>query len=186
VDVDAATAASTRSAELGDVLADGPETPEAQAGVVASARRAARVHGRRRALRPSGELDARRRARARRGLPISLSVVYVEVARRAGCRSRASGFRPLRGRHFGADPPLLLDPFSGGAGAEPAAGRWCGRGRRTRPRCACSTTSSRPSAGATTSCAAIHAGRLRLALPSPADRRERSRSSCAGLESALN
>lgn len=52
----------------------------------------------------------------RRGLPIVLSVVYVEVARRAGIALAGVG---LPGHfvvaHFGADPPLLLDPFDGGA-----------------------------------------------------------------------
>jgi regulator of sirC expression with transglutaminase-like and TPR domain len=51
----------------------------------------------------------------RRGLPILLSVVYVEVARRAGIALAGVG---LPGHfvvaHFGADPPLLLDPFAGG------------------------------------------------------------------------
>jgi regulator of sirC expression with transglutaminase-like and TPR domain len=51
----------------------------------------------------------------RRGLPILLSVVYVETARRAGFTLGGVG---LPGHyvvgHFGADPPLLLDPFSGG------------------------------------------------------------------------
>jgi regulator of sirC expression with transglutaminase-like and TPR domain len=52
----------------------------------------------------------------RRGLPILLSVVYIEVARRAGIRLAGVG---LPGHfivgHFGCDPPVLLDPFSGGA-----------------------------------------------------------------------
>ncbi len=51
----------------------------------------------------------------RRGLPIVLSVVYIEVARRAGIALAGVG---LPGHfvvgHFGADPPLLLDPFAGG------------------------------------------------------------------------
>lgn len=51
----------------------------------------------------------------RRGLPILLSVVYVEVARRAGI---ALGGVGLPGHyvvgHFGQAPPLLLDPFGGG------------------------------------------------------------------------
>jgi regulator of sirC expression with transglutaminase-like and TPR domain len=51
----------------------------------------------------------------RRGLPILLSVVYVEVARRAGIPLAGVG---LAGHfvvgHFGTDPPLLLDPFGGG------------------------------------------------------------------------
>lgn len=61
----------------------------------------------------------------RRGLPIVLSVVYVEVARRAGVALAGVG---LPGHyvvgHFGASPPLLLDPFAGGApvqGEPPAA-----------------------------------------------------------------
>jgi regulator of sirC expression with transglutaminase-like and TPR domain len=62
--------------------------------------------------------------RRRRGLPILLSVVYVEVARRAGVGLAGVG---LPGHfvvgHFGAAPPLLRDPFSGGrpvAGEHPA------------------------------------------------------------------
>jgi regulator of sirC expression with transglutaminase-like and TPR domain len=51
----------------------------------------------------------------RTGLPILLSVVYVEVARRAGVELAGVG---LEGHfvvgHFGVSPPLLLDPFSGG------------------------------------------------------------------------
>jgi regulator of sirC expression with transglutaminase-like and TPR domain len=56
----------------------------------------------------------------RRGLPILLSVVYVEVARRAGVPLAGIG---LPGHfvvgHVGTAPPLLLDPFAGGA---PVAG----------------------------------------------------------------
>jgi regulator of sirC expression with transglutaminase-like and TPR domain len=51
----------------------------------------------------------------RRGLPIVLSVLYVEAARRAGIPLRGVG---LPGHfvvgHFGVDPPLLIDPFGGG------------------------------------------------------------------------
>lgn len=51
----------------------------------------------------------------RKGLPILLSVVYVEVARRAGVELRGVG---LPGHyvvgHFGVEPPILLDPFAGG------------------------------------------------------------------------
>src|SRR3954470_5556196 len=57
----------------------------------------------------------------RRGLPILLSVVYVEAARRAGIPLAGVG---LRGHfvvgHFGAVPPLLLDPFAGGVPLVPA------------------------------------------------------------------
>jgi regulator of sirC expression with transglutaminase-like and TPR domain len=51
----------------------------------------------------------------RRGLPILLSVVYVEVARRARIPLAGVG---LPGHfvvgHAGSDPPLLLDPFNRG------------------------------------------------------------------------
>ena len=50
------------------------------------------------------------------GLPILLSVVYIEVARRADIPIGGVG---LPGHfvvaHFGAHPPLLLDPFERGA-----------------------------------------------------------------------
>ncbi len=54
------------------------------------------------------------------GLPILLSTVYAEVARRAGIDLHGVG---LPGHyvvgHFGTDPPLLYDPFAGGARIEP-------------------------------------------------------------------
>jgi regulator of sirC expression with transglutaminase-like and TPR domain len=60
----------------------------------------------------------------RRGLPILLSVVYIEVARRAGIALAGVG---LPGHfvvgHFGADPPLLLDPFAGGRRVEAGVAR---------------------------------------------------------------
>jgi regulator of sirC expression with transglutaminase-like and TPR domain len=53
------------------------------------------------------------------GLPITLSIVWIAVARRAGFVLDGVG---LPGHyvvgHFGADPPLLLDPFGGGAVVE--------------------------------------------------------------------
>ncbi|MEA2156904.1 MAG: hypothetical protein QOE11_3044 [Solirubrobacteraceae bacterium] len=52
----------------------------------------------------------------RAGLPISLSVVYVEVARRAGIALAGVG---LPAHYvvgcFARTPPVLLDPFAGGA-----------------------------------------------------------------------
>jgi regulator of sirC expression with transglutaminase-like and TPR domain len=55
----------------------------------------------------------------RRGLPILLSVVYVEAARRAAIPIAGVG---LPGHfvvgHFGTDPPVLLDPFAGGGRVE--------------------------------------------------------------------
>ena len=54
------------------------------------------------------------------GLPILLSAVYVEVARRAGIALQGVG---LPGHfavgHFGSDPPLLLDPYDGGERIRP-------------------------------------------------------------------
>jgi regulator of sirC expression with transglutaminase-like and TPR domain len=51
----------------------------------------------------------------RTGLPILLSIVYVEAARRAGIDLGGVG---LPGHfvagHFGEDPPLLVDPFASG------------------------------------------------------------------------
>jgi len=55
----------------------------------------------------------------RTGLPILLSIVYVEAARRAGIDLGGVG---LPGHyvvgHFGGEPPLLVDPFAGGARLE--------------------------------------------------------------------
>lgn len=60
----------------------------------------------------------------RRGLPILLSVVYAEVGRRAGITLEGVG---LPGHfvvgHFGADPPVLVDPFVGGRRLPPALAR---------------------------------------------------------------
>jgi regulator of sirC expression with transglutaminase-like and TPR domain len=52
----------------------------------------------------------------RTGIPISLSVVYIEVARRAGVRVEGIGFPGhfLVG-YFGAGEPVVIDPFRGGA-----------------------------------------------------------------------
>jgi regulator of sirC expression with transglutaminase-like and TPR domain len=51
----------------------------------------------------------------RAGLPILLSTVYEEVARRRGIELHGVG---LPGHfvvaHFGTSPPLVLDPFGGG------------------------------------------------------------------------
>jgi len=55
----------------------------------------------------------------RKGLPIVLSVLYIEVGRRAGVPIAGVG---LPGHYVVADlerePPLLLDPFSGGGALE--------------------------------------------------------------------
>lgn len=59
-----------------------------------------------------------------RGLPITLSVLYVETARRAGIELAGIG---LPGHYVvgrfpaGGGPPALLDPFAGGVRLDPAA-----------------------------------------------------------------
>jgi regulator of sirC expression with transglutaminase-like and TPR domain len=64
----------------------------------------------------------------RTGLPILLSIVYVEAARRAGIELGGVG---LPGHyvagHFGGPSPLLVDPFAGGRRLEaagPTVVRW--------------------------------------------------------------
>lgn len=65
----------------------------------------------------------------RRGLPIVLSVVYVEAARRASIPIAGVGLPShFVVGHFGADPPVLLDPFAGGRRVETDAPR-----HRVRP-----------------------------------------------------
>ena len=53
----------------------------------------------------------------RRGLPIALSVVYVETARRAGIGLDGVGLSGhyVVGQFRDGAPPVLLDPFAGGA-----------------------------------------------------------------------
>ncbi len=56
----------------------------------------------------------------RKGLPILLSTVYVEVARRAGIPVAGVGWPGhFVVAHFGVTPPLLFDPFDGGAPLAP-------------------------------------------------------------------
>jgi regulator of sirC expression with transglutaminase-like and TPR domain len=57
----------------------------------------------------------------RKGLPILLSTVYVEVARRAGIAVAGVGLPGhFVAAHFGQTPPLLFDPFGGGILLEPS------------------------------------------------------------------
>ena len=56
--------------------------------------------------------------RRRRGLPIVVSAVYLEVARRAGVRLGGIGYPGhYLVAHFGTVPPLVLDPYRGGCPA---------------------------------------------------------------------
>jgi regulator of sirC expression with transglutaminase-like and TPR domain len=124
----------------------------------------------------------------RRGLPIALSVVYVAAARRAGIELAGVG---LPGHfvvaHFGASPPLVLDPFGGGTRVEVQA-----PARLVRPWTPHETAlrmlnnlvhayARRLRLGE-----AIVAARLRLALPVPDDERVRLEQEQVALEARLN
>jgi regulator of sirC expression with transglutaminase-like and TPR domain len=123
VDVRAALAAlDVLGAELAELLrAGGERTPAAEARACATllGDRLGFAGDREHYDDPQNSMLDRVLER-RRGLPILLSVVYVEVARRAGVALAGVG---LPGHfvvgHFGAARPLLLDPFSGG---DPVAG----------------------------------------------------------------
>jgi len=118
-DVDAALRAlDALGDELAAALADGvSEEPEAQADACAwlLGGRHGFAGDRERYDSPDNSMLDQVLTR-RRGLPILLSVVYVEVARRAGVPLAGIG---LPGHfvvgHTGRRPPVLLDPFEGGA-----------------------------------------------------------------------
>ncbi len=125
----------------------------------------------------------------RRGLPIALSVVYEAAARRAGIELAGVG---LPGHyvvaHFGATPPLVLDPFGGGVRVEvtQAADRlvrpW--HPHETALRMLNNLVAAylkRLRLGE-----AIVAARLRLALPVPDGERVRLEEELGALEARLN
>jgi regulator of sirC expression with transglutaminase-like and TPR domain len=124
----------------------------------------------------------------RTGLPILLSVVYVEVARRAGIPLAGVG---LPGHfvvgHFGADPPLLLDPFSRGrlvrAEAEPELVRPWGP-HETALRMLNNLVRAYSARGDLAR--AIIAARLRLALPADEASRGLLGAELRALEARLN
>lgn len=125
----------------------------------------------------------------RRGLPIALSVVYVAAARRAGIEQLAGVGLPghFVVAHFGASPPLVLDPFSGGVRVEVQA-----PARIVRPWSPHETAlrmlnnlvaayTRRARLGD-----AIVAARLRLALPVPDAERVRLEEELVALSARLN
>ncbi|HEV2770448.1 MAG TPA: transglutaminase-like domain-containing protein [Solirubrobacteraceae bacterium] len=124
----------------------------------------------------------------RRGLPILLSVVYAEVARRAGIPLAGVG---LPGHfvvgHFGAGAPVLLDPFAGGATvtteADPSLLRpW--RAHEIAMRMLNNLLAAfqrRADLGA-----AIRAAELRVALPTEASLRPTLLAELRGLRARLN
>ena len=124
----------------------------------------------------------------RTGLPIALSIVYVAAARRAGIPLAGIG---LPGHfvvgHFGARPPLLLDPFGGGrviAGATPAELVRPWSAHETALRMLNNLVASFSVRGDFRG--AIRAATLRLALPVPEQERNRLEVELHALEARLN
>jgi len=121
----------------------------------------------------------------RRGLPIVLSVVYVEVARRAGIPLAGVGLLDhFVVGHFGSDPPVLLDPFDGG-GAIVARGEvrpWTAHEIAMRMLNNLVVAYQRRSDVS----AAIRAARLRLALPAEASMRDTLQAELRAMQAQLN
>src|SRR3954447_15678023 len=123
-----------------------------------------------------------------RGLPILLSVVYVEAARRADVRVAGVG---LPGHyvvsHFGGVEPLLLDPFSGGtvvSGDTPSAIVRPWSPHETAMRMLNNLVSAFRRRGDLTH--ALRAAEMRLALPAESDEHNRVRAELAALRAGLN
>jgi regulator of sirC expression with transglutaminase-like and TPR domain len=113
---DAASRLDQLGREVADCLSDKPRAPHREAAacrVVLGERHGFRGDTRDYSDPRNSMLDSVLQRRT--GLPITLSIVWGAVARRAGFRLDGVG---LPGHyvvgHFGADPPLLLDPFAGG------------------------------------------------------------------------
>jgi regulator of sirC expression with transglutaminase-like and TPR domain len=124
----------------------------------------------------------------RRGLPILLSVVYIEVARRAGVKLEGVG---LQGHfvvgHFGADPPLLLDPFAGGAGVKAEVSQGPVRpwhSHEIATRMLNNLVAAYQRRGDLD--AAIRAASMRLALPAEPSQRAIARAELRALQARLN
>jgi regulator of sirC expression with transglutaminase-like and TPR domain len=124
----------------------------------------------------------------RRGLPILLSTVYVEAARRADVSLAGVG---LPGHyvvaHFGASQPLLLDPFDGGKLITPNVPsafvrQWTPH--ETAMRMLNNLVPAFQRRGDLSG--ALRAAELRLALPADASEQERVRAELATLRAHLN
>ena len=124
----------------------------------------------------------------RRGLPILLSTVYVEAARRADVPLAGVG---LPGHyvvaHFGASEPLLLDPFNGGAPLTvdaPAALVRPWSPQQTAMRMLNNLVPAFQRRGDLSR--AMRAAELRLALPADPGEHDRVRAELVALRAALN
>jgi regulator of sirC expression with transglutaminase-like and TPR domain len=120
-----------------------------------------------------------------RGLPITLSVLYVAVAHRAGIALAGFG---LPGHfvagHVGVAPPLLVDPFGGGrrVPTPPGAQPWTAHATAMRMlNNLVGSFGRRGDVGA-----AIRAAELRLALPSAGGEREALEVEARALRARLN
>jgi regulator of sirC expression with transglutaminase-like and TPR domain len=190
--VDAARALATLD-RLGEEVASAlhgvPVTPEAEA--LALAHVLGTLHGfagdTQQYDRPENSMLDRVLER-RRGLPILLSAVYVEVARRAGVPLAGVG---LPGHyvvaHFGAPEPLLLDPFSGGVHVTPDVPAALVRPWTPHETAMRMLNNLVPSLRRRGDLAgALRAAELRLALPADAGERDRVRAELATLRAHLN
>jgi regulator of sirC expression with transglutaminase-like and TPR domain len=126
----------------------------------------------------------------RRGLPILLSAVYVEVARRAGFENVHGVGLPTHFvvGHFGVRPPLLLDVFDGGVATTrgdvpPSYIRPWGA-KETALRMLNNLVSHFSRRVDVTR--AIRAAELRLALPVAGPSRERLEAELRALQATLN
>jgi regulator of sirC expression with transglutaminase-like and TPR domain len=124
----------------------------------------------------------------RRGLPFLLSVVYLEVARRAGIPLPGVG---LPGHfvvgHFGTDPPLLIDPFAGGGAVEADVARvpvrpW--RAPEIAMRMLNNLIAAHQRRGDLS--AAIRAPTMRLALPADRSLRDALQAELRAIQARLN
>lgn len=121
----------------------------------------------------------------RRGLPILLSVVYVACASRAGIPLAGVG---LPGHfvvgHLGTTPPLLIDPFAGGARTRAPGPVPAWSAHATALRMLNNLVASLTRRGDLL--AAIRAANLRLELPVEGAERERLSCEALGLQARLN
>ncbi len=123
----------------------------------------------------------------RSGLPILLSVVYVEAARRAGVPLAGVG---LPGHfvvaHFGAEPAVVLDPFAGGqvvtVAETPALRPW--RATETAMRMLNNLVGALQRRGDVV--LALRAAELRLALPADDPLRATLRTEARALRARFN